>query len=197
MHSSTFIVLAALAGCAVASGLGNWGGVIVGGPNSSPAAVAAARAAHLSEVARITNARLSALAAANARDGTPIAIAAAPVIAAPAPVIVQAAPQPIQDNADVALARANHLAELNRQTGAALSALAAAQSRAPVAIAAPAIATQIIGAPAIAISDAADVAAARAAHLAEVARITNSRLSALATANANSQILGIGAGKYY
>lgn len=192
MHSSTFIVLAALAGCAVASGLGNWGGVIVGGPNSSPAAVAAARAAHLSEVARITNARLSALAAANARDGTPIAIAAAP-----APVIVQAAPQPIQDNADVALARANHLAELNRQTGAALSALAAAQARAPVAIAAPAIATQIIGAPAIAVSDAADVAAARAAHLAEVARITNSRLSALATANANSQILGIGAGKYY
>jgi len=190
MHSSTFIVLAALAGCAVASGLGNWGGVIVGGPNSSPAAVAAARAAHLSEVARITNARLSALAAANARDGTPIAIAAAPVI-------VQAAPQPIQDNADVALARANHLAELNRQTGAALSALAAAQARAPVAIAAPAIATQIIGAPAIAVSDAADVAAARAAHLAEVARITNSRLSALATANANSQILGIGAGKYY
>jgi len=185
MQSSTILVLCALAAGAAANpiGLGNWGGIIVGGgPNSSPAAVAAARAAHLAEVARITNDRLSALAAANAGAGAGIG-----------QVVVQAAPQPIQDNADVAIARAAHLAEVSRQNGAALSALAAAQARASVGVVGLG---QVVGARGITIADAPDVALARAAHLAEVARITNSRLGALSAANGGILALG-GVGKIY
>jgi len=81
------------------------------------------------------------------------------------------------------------LAEVSRQNGAALAALAAARARAGVVI---------VGARAGVPQDNADVQIARALHLAEVARQNNNALVALAAAQGRlgGQVIGIsGLGK--